>query len=147
MGPCPACGHAPRGEERPLAYLFSSHHLSESDLDDVALLIQRGERPDPPEPLLQLARSQLTASRSVLPVPQDPQPRERQGLSREEVWLLVLGNVVATPLVGLAVWWGWRRRHPRAARQVLWATLPVAVALGALWIALIFLAPSPPGSG
>ncbi len=127
-----------------MAYLLSSHHLGEADLDDASLRIQRGESPDPPEHLLKLARSQLTASRSVLPAPQDPQPRERKGLSREEIWLLVLANLALTPLVGFAVWWGWRLRHPRAARQVLWATLTVAMALAVAWAAMILLtAPTP----
>ncbi len=139
MALCGNCNKAPRGDDRPLAYLFSSHHLSDVELDGVARRIRAGERPDPPEHLLQLARKQLTASLSHLPVThEEPGPAQRE-LTREELWLLALGNVLLTPLVGLAVWWGWRGRHPRAADRVLWLTLPIAGLFGAAWVTMVVL--------
>lgn len=139
MAPCRACGRAPRGPERALSYLFSTHHLSEGELDGVAARIRAGDRPDPPERLLQQAMARLTASLSHLPgTSPDPDAGQRE-LSREEAWLLVLGNVVLTPLIGLAVWWGWRGRHPQAADRVLWLTLPLAGLFGAAWVGLAVL--------
>lgn len=139
MAVCGACGKAPRGGDRPLAYLFSSHHLSEPELDRVARRVRAGERPDPPEHLLQLARKQLTASLSQLPGTHDePAPVQRE-LTRDETWLLMLGNVVLTPLIGLAVWWGWRSRHSQAADRVLWLTLPIAGLFAAAWVTMVVL--------
>ena len=136
---CGGCGKAPRGDERPLAYLFSSNHLTEAELAGVAQRIRAGERPDPPEHLLQQARKQLTASLSHLPGTYDePAPVQRE-LTRDEKWLVTLGNVLLTPLVGLAVWWGWRSRHPQAADGVLWLTLPVAGLFGAAWVTMLVL--------
>jgi hypothetical protein len=60
-------------------------------------------------------------------------------LGRTEVWLLVLGNIVLTPLLGLAVWWGWRERHAKAADRVLWLTLPFVALFGTAWTALVVL--------
>jgi hypothetical protein len=139
MAVCGACGKAPRGGDRPLAYLFSSHHLSEPELDRVARRVRAGERPDPPEHLLQLARKQLTASLSQLPGTHDePAPVQRE-LTRDETWLLMLGNVVLTPLIGLAVWWGWRSRNSQAADRVLWLTLPIAGLFAAAWVTMVVL--------
>jgi len=139
MALCAACGKAPRGDDRPLAYLFSSHHLSDRELDGVATRIRAGERPDPPEHLLQLARKQLTASLSHLPGVHDEPAVAPRELSREETWMLMAGNVVLTPLIGLAVWWGWRTRHPQAADRVLWLTLPVAGLFAAAWVTMVVL--------
>ncbi len=136
---CGGCGRAPRGHERPLAYLFSSNHLSERELEGVALRIQAGERPDPPEHLLQQARKRLTASLSHLPGTHHEMAPVQRELIREEKWLISLGNVLLTPLVGLAVWWGWRTRHPEAADGVLWLTLPVAGLFGAAWVTMLVL--------
>jgi hypothetical protein len=50
-----------------------------------------------------------------------------------------LANLVLTPLIGLAVWWGWRTRHPQAAKTVLRLTLPVVALFGVGWVSMIVL--------
>lgn len=122
-----------------MAYLFSSHHLSEEELIAVASRVKAGDRPDPPEHLLQRARSELTQSLSQLPGPVPEAGADQRSLTREEAWLLLLGNVVLTPLLGLAVWWGWRHRHPQAANRVLWMTLPIVAVLGGGWWLIVLL--------
>ncbi len=36
MAPCAACGHRPTGDERLHAYLLSSHHLNDEELEEAA---------------------------------------------------------------------------------------------------------------
>lgn len=132
MQPCPACGHRPRGEERVLAYLLSSHHLTDEELEDASIRIVSGEALDPPPELIERARSAISPTARELP----EDPDEELPLSR--VVGLIAANVVFSPLVGFVAWWSWRHRHPAQARQALQATIPVAVIGAITWLVLTF---------
>lgn len=132
MQPCPACGHRPRGEERVLAYLLSSHHLTDEELEDASIRIVSGEKMDPPPELLERARSAISPTARELP--EDPD----EELPTSRLVGLVVVNVLFSPLVGLVAWWSWRHRHPAQARQALQVTIPVAVIGTLIWLFLTF---------
>ncbi len=134
MGPCPACTYLPDGDDRPLSYLLSSHHLSDEELERAAERIRAGESVSPPPSLVEIARVELTATQAE----GDDNPRDR-GLNREEKFLLVLGDILFTPLIGVAAWWGLRVERPVASRQALLITAPVAALLTAVWITAVVL--------
>ena len=115
---CSECGHAAREEELDLAHLFSAAHLSPQELIEAGGRIAAGERPAP---------KQVNRIKSIEP-----------GLERREFWLLGLGNVLLTPILGFTTWWGWRASRPRAARQAFWLSTCEAVVLGAGWLTLFF---------
>ena len=125
--PCPECRHTPRGGDRSLAWLFSSAHLSPDELVLAAQRIQAGEMPDPSTRLLQLARRQIDSRMS----------RDDTPLSTGALIALGSASLILTPLAGLAVWWGLRDHRPHAAGQTLRVTIPIAAALGALWVGII----------
>ncbi len=133
LAPCPDCGHRPEGGDRPLSYLLSSHHLSEPELERAADRLRAGEAVAPSPELLEIARTELTATQT----PQDDGDSD-PGLSREERFLLLLGDLLLSPLIGLVAWWGWRAERPAASRQALRITAPIALLLSALWIRLVF---------
>ncbi len=133
LAPCPDCGYRPEGGDRPLSYLLSSHHLSEPELERAADRLRAGEAAAPPRDLLEIARTELTATQAPL----EDEDRDR-GLSREEKFLLLLGDLLLSPLIGLVAWWGWRAERPAASRQALGITAPVAALLSALWVRLVF---------
>ncbi len=144
MGPCPACTYLPDGDDRPLSYLLSSHHLSDEELERAAERIRAGESVSPPPSLVEVARVvsvRRSAARVELTATQaegDDNPRDR-GLNREEKFLLVLGDILFTPLIGVAAWWGLRVERPVASRQALLITAPVAALLTAVWITAVVL--------
>ena len=122
---CGLCNFAPSGSERATAWLFSSAHLSPDELRLAGSRVRNGELPDPSAALKALAFPHI-------------QPRtDAQPLTRREQAAIAALNVVLTPLAGLAIWWGLHEERPRAARQALRVSVPVAVAMGALWTALI----------
>ena len=125
--PCPDCHHTPREADRSVAWLFSLAHLSEAELQEAALRIQGGETPDPPAHLLHHATERIRLGRSGGGPP----------LSQRHMLLLGLGAVVLTPLLGLAVWWGYRMTRPLAARQALRVTIPAAALLGCIWVGVV----------
>lgn len=133
MAPCPDCGYRPEGADRPLSYLLSTHHLSEPELDRAADRLRAGEPVVPARELLDIARAELTATQTTLE-DEDSDP----GLSREEKFLLFFGDLLLTPLIGLVAWWGWRAERPAASRQALLITAPVALAMSALWVRVVF---------
>jgi cytochrome bd-type quinol oxidase subunit 1 len=51
---------------------------------------------------------------------------------------LALANLLFTPLIGLAAWYGLRQERPSAARQALHVTLPIGLATTIAWVALLF---------
>ena len=112
-----------------VAWLFSLHHLSEAELAEAATRIRDGERPDPSRALCETARVQMGAA-SLL---------NTADKCLDLPWLLALAaaNLLLTPLAGFALWYGWRQERPAAAAQALRFTLPVAIALGALWIGMV----------
>ncbi|MEC8422892.1 MAG: hypothetical protein VX000_03880 [Myxococcota bacterium] len=127
--PCKTCGFTPTGEERPVAWLFSGHHLDSDELADAAQRVRAGDRPDTSRELRAQARSAMGAA------PLTDAARTPFGAG----WLLLLGiaNLMLTPLVGYAVWFGLREERPRAARQALALTLPISAVLGVAWVVLV----------
>ena len=67
----------------------------------------------------------------------DPDGPPAGRLSRTQMELLVVANVVLTPLFGGVLWWTWRQVCPRAARQVVWATVPTMIALFGVWSTIL----------
>ena len=134
MGPCTACEYVPEGDNRPLSYLLSHHHLSTEELTQAAKRIENGERAAPSALLLEVARVDLTAAAR----PEEPETGEDTGLLLEERVYLVLGSILLTPLVGVAAWWGWRESRPEASRFALLMTLPLTAALSLLWTFVVF---------
>jgi len=129
--PCKACGHVPQGDERSVSWLFSLHHLTDECLSEAAGRIRNGERPDPSRALQEMARSTMGAA-----------PRSdgsRTPLDTRVLVAIAGANLLLTPLAGFAVWFGFRRERPVAAAQALRITVPIAFALGALWIGMVGL--------
>ncbi len=54
-------------------------------------------------------------------------------LPRWALWSLAAVCLLLTPLPGWITWWLWRGSAPKAARQVLWTTLPITVATALFW--------------
>ena len=132
MAACGDCAYRPEGTERPLSYLLSSHHLSEAEMSRAATRIRAGEEVSPPGPLLEIARLELTATEGTV-----DEDEGDEGLTREEKFLLFLGDLFLTPLIGVVAWWGWREERPVASRQALGITVPVVFFMGALWAAVV----------
>ena len=132
MAACGDCAYRPEGAERPLSYLLSSHHLSDAEMSRAAARIRAGEEVSPPSQLLEIARLELTATEGTA-----DEDDTDEGLTREEKFLLFLGDLFLTPLIGLVAWWGWREERPVASRQAAWITVPVALMLGAGWAAAV----------
>lgn len=115
---CAACGTVPTGAEREDAVLCSDAILDAGALKSVQERIRRGERLHPSPALRARARAVLSG---VEITPAVLSPRAKLALA--------LGNLLLTPLLGYAVWFRWRTRPGPGARQVLWVTIPVNVAL------------------
>ncbi len=128
---CPDCGHAPDASELPLAWLLSERWLGEAELLETARRISAGQRPDPDPRLLAKARAALDEAR----VGQGP------GLGNGGRAAVLLGDVLLTPLIGYALWFGLRQERPVAAREALLLTLPVTLALGLAWLGVVLLSP------
>jgi hypothetical protein len=90
--------------------------------------------------MARLAEARAAAAGSA-PIPFDdpPEPWDGDGplagrLRPRALAGLFLLNVLSVGLSGLVLWWGWRRRAPLAARQVLHATWPAVLLFGLLWL-------------
>jgi len=119
----------PQGEERPTAWLFSLHHISETDLQEAAERIRDGERPDPGQELHAGAKRQMGAA---------PLTDDAHGpMPTAHLIGIAAANLLLTPLAGFAFWIGHRNERPVAAAQALRITLPIAFALGALWVGMV----------
>ena len=127
--PCKACGFVPSGDERATAWLFSREYLEADELAESARRILTGQVADPSSALQFMAKDAMGA----LPF----EPTTDLPLTQGELWALSLANLVLTPLTGLAAWHGLRTDRPRAAAQAMRTTLPIALALGLVWIILI----------
>ena len=127
--PCKNCGFVPTGEHRHIAWLFSREHLDESELQEAAARILAGSLLEPPKALLEHARESMGAK----PLDQDA----LRPLSSTQMLALAVADVVLTPLLGFAIWFGLRDERPVAARQSLRITLPVSVGLGIVWLPMV----------
>jgi hypothetical protein len=127
---CAGCGLCPAGDDAVLSILASRRILDRKGLVAAAARIRAGERLAPSARMLDSARAILAGAATEV-----PRVREAR-LGRRALALLVLGNVALTPMLGIAAWWRFRGRPGPAARQVLWATLPVIVAGTATWLVL-----------
>lgn len=127
--PCKSCGFVPTGEHRQVAWLFSRDHLDEDELDEAARRVREGALPEPPRELLEHARESMGAK----PLDQEA----LRPLSSSQLAGLALADVLLTPLVGYALWFGLREERPVAARQALRITVPVTVGLGLVWLSVV----------
>ena len=125
--PCKACHFVPLRQARAVAWLFSSHHLDEAELVEAERRIRAGDVPEPSKALRAMAQRAMGAL--------DAPPLEDRPLQPFEVILLVLTEIVLTPMVGLALWVGLRETRPRAARLVARITVPITAVLVVLWMA------------
>lgn len=131
--PCKTCGFVPQGDQRSVAWLFSTAWLDELELEEAARRVLGGGIPDPSRALRDQARQFMGAA----PLGDDA----KRPLSSRQVMLLFAGNVLFTPMMGFAVWFGLRRSRPIAARQALSVSVPVSLALTAMW-AVVWLVQS-----
>jgi len=128
--PCKACGFTPTGDDRAIAWLFSTHHLTEADLETARTRVLNGVRPDPSKALKDAARLQMGAA------PLDEEAR--RPFPPSTLALLALADLLLTPLAGYAVWLGLRTKRPRAARQALFVTLPISLVMLVLWVGAVY---------
>lgn len=129
--PCKACAHVPQGADRNVAWLFSDAYLSHEELKSAALRVRGGERPDPSVALQDLARNAMGATPRTL--------RSQTPLPTRTLLGIASANLVFSPMAGFAVWFGYRSVRPVAAAQALRITVPIAIALAALWVGMVGL--------
>ncbi len=113
---CPGCGLVPAGDDRALSVLASRRMLGEAELAEVRRRIRTGEPFRPARARLALATAVLAGSANIEPF----------AFTRASAVSLLLANVLLTPALGFAVWFGVRHRPGLGARQALWLTVPVA---------------------
>lgn len=135
MASCAACGHRPSGDERLLAYLLSSHHLSDEELDEAAGRIIGGDPIKPPPELLERARAHLGPARMNEEVPEDPDEELPVG----KLVGIVAACLLLTPLFGLALWWSWRSDRPFMAKQALWSAAAGGGVGAVAWLAMMVI--------
>ena len=121
VGRCAGCGFVPVGEDRVVAVLCSRKVLGEKELLEVQSRILRGEPLRPSGVVLDRARVVLGAGSEA-------------GFTRSQLWWLLVGNLLITPLLGLAVWF--RARGELQGRQALSVTIPVMLFLGLLFVGM-----------
>lgn len=124
---CPACGHAPSGEGLLVAWLLSSEHLSDAELDVAAERIREGKP-------LRPSNRQLDTARRALGSHFDSDP----GLTTAQKAALLVTSLLLTPLPGWVLWASWRGQRPRAAWQALALSAPATILFTAavLWMRL-----------
>ena len=119
LGRCASCGLVPTGPQRALSVIASTRMLAEPDLQEVQRRIAAGEPFRPGRARVEEAGRVLAGAARVEPF----------NFDRNLALLLVAGNVLLTPALGFAVWFGLRHRPGLGARQALWLTIPVSLAL------------------
>ena len=120
---CPACGFRSDGEGVLLAWLLSSAHFDDKQLDAASQRIKKGEPLRPTEAMFDRARRALGEDLST-----------DAGLTTQQRLGLLVMSLLITPLPAwvMAVWW-WRSR-PRAALQSLALAVPCSAAFVTLWL-------------
>ena len=126
--PCKTCEFVPVGEDRPIAWLFGLDHLTEEEMAEAGQRICGGEVPDPSSALRELAREGMGA----IPL----SSTQLKPLTNWQLLWLSVGNLVLTPLIGGAMWFGMREDRPVAAAQVARLTIPVGLGLSIMWMVL-----------
>ena len=124
--PCKACAFVPQRDARSVAWLFSAHHLNEAELEEAERRIRVGDIPEPSKALRTMAQRAMGAL--------DAPALEDRPLRSTEILLLIVAEIVLTPLVGFAVWFGLREQRPRAARTVALVTGPIVLLCTLLWV-------------
>ncbi|MEQ1566269.1 MAG: hypothetical protein ABMA64_11575 [Myxococcota bacterium] len=114
---CPACGHRPDEEGQLVAWLLSSEHLTEPELDAVRGRILAGEVIRPSGKMLGRAKRALGRDFTT-----------DAGLTGGQRLLLLATSLVVTPLVGWVLFVWWYNARPRSAVQALALSLPATVA-------------------
>ncbi len=127
--PCKTCSFVPLGEERPIAWLFGLDYLTEEEMLLAGERVRSGEGPDPSSALRELAREEMGA----LPL----SSAQLKPLSTWQLLGLSVSNLVLTPLIGGALWYGMREDRPVAAGQIARLTVPVIAGLTLMWIVLL----------
>jgi len=127
--PCKTCSFVPSGEDRPIAWLFGLDYLTEEEMAEAGRRIQAGESPDPSNALRELARAGMGA------VPLSS--AQLKPLTNWQLLWLSVSNLALTPLIGAAMWYGWRDDRPVAAGQVARVTIPAVVGLTIMWVVLL----------
>lgn len=159
--PCRACGHVPVGDERQISWLLSDHHLTPPELTLASKKIRQGQILAPPPDLIEEAREQMNEAlpghrKRQKPIEQDlpiedwtPELRPEElmlmdshgppgaMLSSSSMGLLVIANLLASPLVGWFIWASWRSRSPQAAHQVLKVTIPITIITSGIWLTIV----------
>jgi hypothetical protein len=102
--------------------------LDATQLREVQHRIQVGEPFRPGAERMAAARKMLAGAAAAEPF----------AFTMTQAILLVIGNVVLTPALGFAVWYGVRSRPGLGGRQALWLTVPVSVALTVGWVAWLY---------
>lgn len=123
---CGRCGVAPVGPDRALSVIASTRMLSEPELREVQKRILGGEPFRPSRARIEAAGRVLAGQAAVAPV----------NLTRNQAVALAIGNLLFTPALGFAVWFGLRQRPGLGARQALWLTLPISLGLFGAWAIL-----------
>lgn len=124
---CGRCGLAPVGPDRARSVIASTRMLTEPELREVQKRILGGEPFRPSRARIEAAGRVLAGQAAAEPV----------NLTRNQAVALAVGNLLLTPALGLAVWFGLRQRPGLGARQALWLTLPVSLGLFGAWALLL----------
>ena len=121
---CLACKHSPIGDDRARSLIASNRMLDGTQLREVQRRIQVGEpfRPGP---------ERIAAARRILAGAAAAEPF---AFTLTQAILLLVGNVILTPALGFAVWYGVRSRPGLGGRQALWLTVPVSITLTLGWV-------------
>jgi hypothetical protein len=123
---CPSCGHRPIDEGLLTAWLLSSEHLSDEQLDTAASRIREGHPLRPSDRQLAQARKALGRAFAT-----DP------GLDLPVRLGLLATSLILTPLPAWICFAWWLSSRPRAAWQSLGMAVPGTVIYGALGLYLL----------
>lgn len=103
---CPACGAEVDESNLEMAWLLSTHHLSEAQLVAASERVASGDTIRPTPEMVLLARRAM--GRTF---------REDAGFTAKELGVLCAVGLVLTPLPGWLLAYWWRASRPRAAVQ------------------------------
>ena len=129
---CAECGLVPAEDDRALSVIASTRSLPDADLVEVQRRIRAGEPFRPGRDRVEAARKLLAGTATVEPF----------AFTRNQALLLVAANILLTPAIGFAAWFGLRQRPGLGARQALWLTIPVSAIFGITWLVLNYRPPT-----